>query len=175
VGPLGRLLWAYDSHDLNRHGHDNYVLRRLAPAVRAGGVTLRSACPDIPAPRTGPVNIRGPGTVAGEVTTNRRDNLADDVGEARKPQELYRREEKAGAIRPPTERPRRNQEIHFSIYIPSRRKLGGRQSIRAGRPPLRTLVARIPPLQPRNRWDHTLLLRPDNMPRCVHRRRRRVQ
>jgi hypothetical protein len=72
-------------------------------------------------------------------------------------------------------RPRRNQEIHFSIYIASRRKLGGRQSIRAGRPPLRTLVARIPPLQPRNRWDHTLLLRPDNMPRCVHRRRRRVQ
>jgi hypothetical protein len=41
VGPLGRLLWTHDSqYFLNWDGHDNYVLRRLAPPVRSGGNVL---------------------------------------------------------------------------------------------------------------------------------------
>jgi hypothetical protein len=43
VGPLGRLLWAHDSHDLNWDGHDNYVLRRLKATQTVVSALIKQA------------------------------------------------------------------------------------------------------------------------------------
>ncbi len=43
MGPLGRLLWAHDSHDLNWDGHDNYVLRRLKDTQTVVSALIKQA------------------------------------------------------------------------------------------------------------------------------------
>jgi hypothetical protein len=43
VGPLGRLLWAHDSHDLNWEGHDNHVLWWLKDTQTAVSALIKQA------------------------------------------------------------------------------------------------------------------------------------